>query len=287
MRSGFSRGLPALVSRAMPTICQGPSRSRYRSSACVQWHLRWGRICVRTSRSPRRPSALAVSAGANGAAGDDRNSCRLEVLPRNTVQHRAHVLLRCRRIAGEGEVEVHEPKLIGGVAESAAERTPGIAEALEQPLIQSGNLFRFVACQFGSKIGNEQMGALEAKILILKVAQRTRNRPAPTSSSRQNMICAVTSALGHQRLSRPPLLTAVRVLALRSASWRSRPVQRRRQAEEQSGQNRNAEREPQNSAVRPRIQRSVRSALRDKRNQSAGRGKSESKTEHAAREREQ
>ena len=102
------------------------------------------------------------------------------------------------------------------------------------------------------------------------------------------MICAVTSALGHQRLVRPPLLTAVRVLAFKAGIAEERDkCSAGARPKSSPASNRDRECEQKNGAVWPCIQRSVCSALRDKRNERTGGGKGKCKTEHAAREREQ
>src|SRR5664279_3131465 len=98
MRIGpVSRGFRDLVSRAMPTICQGPLvpllRSMVRAAECVSL----GEIMLSKSLVYDADFHVARGVGVvDGAARYDGDAGGLKVLARDAVENRYHVLFgRC------------------------------------------------------------------------------------------------------------------------------------------------------------------------------------------------
>jgi hypothetical protein len=108
----------------------------------------------------------------DGAPGNDGNSRRLKILAGDPIEHGVHVFFGCRRVAGE--FQTGSP---GGVADGrggreccgtdAGER----GNALDQLLVKGCDLAGLISGELRVEFGNQQVGALEAVVLILQVAE--------------------------------------------------------------------------------------------------------------------
>jgi len=130
---------------------------------------------------------------------------------------------------------------------------------------------------------NQQVSAFEAEILILKVAQRAKKQ----SGSHQQQK-AKHDLRGNQRFGPPAAGTSTAACGGPGSGVHGRHrrgashVQCRGQTEEQTCQDRHAEREQKDRRVRRGIERNIRCAPRNKGDESTRGGKSQTKSEQAA-----
>ena len=108
----------------------------------------------------------------DSAAGNDRDARGFEVGPRDAIEVRIRVLFGYGGIARDDDVRGPVACTDGRRQRECRGLNAGkCGEALEQLLVESGRLIRLVSSQLGIEIGYEQMSALEAVVLIFKIAE--------------------------------------------------------------------------------------------------------------------
>ena len=163
---------------------------------------------------------LAVSAGRIGRPATTRFQ-RFRSTGQNAIRRGPHILLWARCSPERERVEFPRMEADGGDPQGRKTDARDRRQALQYALVKAGSA---PACR--PALGENRqstMQSLEAEVLVLEIAQRARNSPAPTEVEGKTRFARSPSALGRQRLVRPPLPAAVRVVAFIAGVAEARP----------------------------------------------------------------